>query len=74
MNYPYDVISSSGHPCCNSHSVVDIRKPVMIRGEHYDNQYEVLCETLDEESAIFIMLAVNSHWFKEELDEVGEVK
>lgn len=57
----YKVIkgSQSNH-CCFSYTVVDTRKPVMIGGEHYENEYEAVCETFEEDDAKLICNALNA--------------
>ena len=51
--------SQSGH-CCFKATVVDTTKPVMIRGVHFKNQFEVVCETFDFRDAIYVAKALNA--------------
>lgn len=57
----YQVIEGSqSYHCCFECTVVDTTKPVMIHGEHYNNQYEPLCETFGRADADLICLALNN--------------
>lgn len=58
---PYQVVdgSQSCH-CCFEATVVDMRKPVMIGDEHYNDQYEVVCECFETDNAIKIAAALNA--------------
>lgn len=60
MSKQYKVIagSQSAH-CCFCATVVDTTKPVMIHGEHYNNEYESVCECFEIEHAQFIADALN---------------
>ncbi len=51
--------SQSGH-CCFDATVVDTTQPVMIGGEHYNGQYEAVCECFDHSNAERIAAALNS--------------
>lgn len=51
--------SQSCH-CCFEATVVDRRKPVMLRGEHYMGRYEPVCECLDMAEAKMITDALNA--------------
>lgn len=50
--------SQSAH-CCFDFTVVDTTRPKMIHGEHYDNQFEPMCECFDEAEATAITAALN---------------
>lgn len=50
--------SQSAH-CCFTHTVVDTTQPVMIGGDHYDNQFEVICECFTLEDAQLVTNALN---------------
>ena len=50
--------SQSAH-CCFDATVVDTTKPVMIGGEHYNGQFEPICECFDVEDATHIAAAMN---------------
>ena len=45
--------------CCFEYSVVDFTKPTMIHGEHYQNQYDQICECFSLEDATLICEALN---------------
>ena len=51
--------SQSSH-CCFSCTVVDTTRPVIIKGEHYENLYEPVCETFYAEDAEMICEALNA--------------
>lgn len=56
--------SQSGH-CCFDYTVVDLTKPVMIGGHHYEGrdgelQYDPLCETFGKERADEICRCLNA--------------
>lgn len=51
--------SQSAH-CCFEATVVDMTKPVIIGGEHFDNQYEPVCECFDIADAETIAAALNA--------------
>lgn len=51
--------SQSAH-CCFEATVVDMTKPVMIGDDHFDNQYESVCECFDVDDAVMICSALNS--------------
>lgn len=51
--------SQSAH-CCFDFTVVDTTRPVMIHGEHYDGQFEPLCECFEKEDAERIVAALNA--------------
>jgi|GEM_PF-5664059 len=59
INLRYKVVDQAEHGCCNTHSVWDTSRPVIIGGEHYDNKYEAVCECLCEEYATRICAALN---------------
>jgi len=50
--------SQSAH-CCFTATVVDTTKPIMYGGEHYNNQYESVCECFDIKDAEMICEALN---------------
>jgi hypothetical protein len=50
--------SQSSH-CCFAATVVDTAKPVMIHGEHYNGQFEAVCECFDDADADMIAAALN---------------
>lgn len=50
--------SQSAH-CCFEATVVDTTKPVMIGDEHYNNQFESVCECFEIEHANTICAALN---------------
>lgn len=50
--------SQSGH-CCFDATVVDTSNPVIIGGEHFDNQYESVCECFNISDAEKICTALN---------------
>lgn len=50
--------SQSCH-CCFEATVVDMSKPVMCGGRHYENQYEAVCECFDKESAELVCKYLN---------------
>jgi hypothetical protein len=56
------VAESQSVHCCFSHTVVDTTKPVMINGEHFNGQYESVCECFKEEDAILVCAALNAYW------------
>lgn len=58
MRYKIVDGSQSGH-CCFEATVVDTTKPVMLNGEHYENQYDPVCECLDLADAEMIAAALN---------------
>jgi hypothetical protein len=51
--------SQSAH-CCFEATVVDTSRPVMIGGEHYEGQYEPICECFEERDAAVIVGALNA--------------
>lgn len=55
--------SQSAH-CCFRYTVVDLTKPHIIAGEHYEDEngkhYDPLCECFDLESAEQIVDALNA--------------
>lgn len=54
------VEGSQTHHCCFSATVIDMTVPVMIGGEHYNNQYQEVCECFDEADAEKIAAALNT--------------
>jgi hypothetical protein len=52
--------SQSAH-CCFDCTVVDTTKPVVYGGEHYNNEYETICECFDKADADTICDALNRH-------------
>jgi hypothetical protein len=52
--------SQSSH-CCFEATVVDTTRPIMIRGEHYENQFESVCECFEIADAENIVRALNTH-------------
>ena len=50
--------SQSAH-CCFDATVVDTSRPVMVGGEHYLGQYEVVCECFEGIDADMIADALN---------------
>lgn len=51
--------SQSAH-CCFEATVVDTTKPVMIGGEHYEGQFDPICECFDRSDADAICAAMNA--------------
>lgn len=51
--------SQSCH-CCFEATVVDTTKPVMIGGEHYEGQFEPVCECFEVEDAETVCHALNA--------------
>jgi hypothetical protein len=51
--------SQSAH-CCFEATVVDTTRPVMIGDEHYERQYEPICECFEERDAAVIAGALNA--------------
>lgn len=51
--------SESSH-CCFRATVVDTAKPLIIRDQHYEGQFEELCECFDLEDAELIARALNA--------------
>lgn len=51
--------SQSAH-CCFTATVVDTYNPVIIDGEHYENQFAQVCECFDLEDAEKIADALNA--------------
>ena len=62
--------SQSCH-CCFSYTVVDTTKPVIIGGEHYESQYEAVCECFDAADAKAICDALNAYSPNEKLTDGG---
>ena len=60
MRYKAIEGSQLGHGCCFDATVIDTDKPVMLGGKHYDNQYDVVCECVDMETAKKIAAALNA--------------
>jgi len=50
--------SQSAH-CCFEATVVDTTRPVMIGDEHYENQFEPVCECFDKSEAERIAKCLN---------------
>lgn len=50
--------SQTGH-CCFDATVVDTTKPTMIGGEHYNGEFEPVCECFDRADAERITDALN---------------
>lgn len=48
------------HACCWGASVEDLTKPVMIGREHYKEQFEMICECENIETAAVIAEAMNA--------------
>ena len=59
MKYKIVPGSQSCH-CCFDFTVVDTSRPVMIRGEQYNGQFEPVCECFGEEDAKLICDALNA--------------
>jgi hypothetical protein len=53
------VLGSQSEHCCFEYTVVDKTKPVMINGNHFNNQFETMCECFDKESADIICSGLN---------------
>ena len=51
--------SQSAH-CCFAATVVDTTQPVMVGGEHYNEQFESVCECFKEDDAKKIAEALNA--------------
>lgn len=51
--------SQSAH-CCFDATVVDTTRPMMIGGEHYQGQYEAVCECFELADAEQIAAALNA--------------
>jgi len=57
----YKVVSGSQSAhCCFDATVVDTTRPVMIHGEHYEGQFEPICECFDTDDAAAIADAMNA--------------
>jgi hypothetical protein len=60
-NERYRLVSGSqSDHCCFAWTVVDTTLPRMIQGEHYNGQFEPLCECVEEEDAKLIVAALNA--------------
>ena len=56
----YQVVEGSQScSCFFVATVVDMTKPIMSGGEHYENQYEAVCECFDIESAEMVCKSLN---------------
>jgi len=51
--------SQSCH-CCFEFTIVDMTRPVIINGEHYENQFEPVCECFEEDAARQVVDALNA--------------
>lgn len=60
MSERYKVVpgSQSSH-CCFEWTVVDATRPIMIGGEHYNGEYESVCECFEEADARLIADSLN---------------
>ena len=59
MRYKLVEGSQTAH-CCFAFTVVDTTKPVMTGGEHYDSQFDPVCECFDFDDAYKICEALNA--------------
>lgn len=50
--------SQSAH-CCFGYTVVDTKRPVIIHGEHYDNEFHAVCECYLRNDAQLIVASLN---------------
>lgn len=61
MKVRYAVVSGSQSAhCCFEATVVDLSKPVIIGGAHYEEKYESVCECFDGDDADKIAAALNA--------------
>lgn len=62
MTQRYKIVegSQSGH-CCFNYTIVDTTRPFMIRGQQYNNEYEIVCECHEEADAKLICDALNEN-------------
>lgn len=62
MSVRYKVVegSQSAH-CCFDFTVVDLKKPTLIYGEHWNNEFDAVCECFDKEDADRICEALNKN-------------
>lgn len=58
MRYKVVEGSQSRH-CCFDATVIDTSDPVIMHGQHYNNQYREVCECFDIEDAELICEALN---------------
>lgn len=59
MRYKVVSGSQSAH-CCFRFTVVDTTRPVMMRGQHYNDEFEPICECFEEADANQICAALNA--------------
>lgn len=61
MDKRYKVVpGSQSRHCCFEATVVDTTKPVMINDEHYNGEFEPVCECFWPEDAEMIANALNA--------------